>query len=328
MESVNWGIIGCGNVTEVKSGPAFSKVPYSRLVAVMRRNGQKAKDYAARHGVPKWYDSALELVNDPEVNAIYVATPPSSHEEYALMAMEAGKQVYIEKPMSPSAASAKRIEEKAKQTGIKISIAHYRREQPLFQKIKQLVEDKAIGKIGLASLQFYQPDQSDLVAVTEENWRLDPEVSGGGLFHDLAPHQLDIMTWLFGKVLSATGLSLNTGGLYKVDDTVSGQVLFNDSVLFTGSWCFTAPLKRDVCELHGTHGIIRFSIFEQNPLVVLKDGVEETYHFDPLPHVQQPMISKVVEYFLGKSGNPCSASEGVQVMQIMDSFTGKLKTER
>ena len=79
MNAVKWGIIGCGDVTEVKSGPAFNKVKNSSLVAVMRRDGEKARDYAHRHNVPKWYSDAEALINDPDVNAVYVATPPSSH---------------------------------------------------------------------------------------------------------------------------------------------------------------------------------------------------------------------------------------------------------
>src|SRR6187551_1308715 len=100
MEKINWGIIGCGDVSEVKSGPAFNKVNNSSLVAVMRRDGAKAKDYAHRHQVPKWYDDASLLINDPDVNAIYIATPPSSHEEYTIAAIDAGKPVYVEKPMT------------------------------------------------------------------------------------------------------------------------------------------------------------------------------------------------------------------------------------
>src|SRR5205085_8185937 len=100
MDKINWGIIGCGDVTEVKSGPAFNKVKNSSLVAVMRRNAVKAKDYAQRHNVPKWYTDANDLIADPKINAIYIATPPSSHEKYTLAVLDAGKPVYVEKPMS------------------------------------------------------------------------------------------------------------------------------------------------------------------------------------------------------------------------------------
>src|ERR1700730_9641033 len=96
---ISWGIIGCGNVTEVKSGPAFNKVNHSRLVAVMRRDAAKAADYAKRHQVPAWYSDAESMINDPAVNAVYIATPPKFHEEYVIAALQKGKLVYVEKPV-------------------------------------------------------------------------------------------------------------------------------------------------------------------------------------------------------------------------------------
>src|SRR5438067_1919276 len=107
--TIRWGIIGCGDVTEVKSGPGFRKAQDSALVAVMRRDGAKAADYARRHGVPHWYDDADKLVADPEVNAVYVATPPGSHLEYALRVAAAGKPCYVEKPMARSHAECRRM---------------------------------------------------------------------------------------------------------------------------------------------------------------------------------------------------------------------------
>ncbi|HET7898336.1 MAG TPA: Gfo/Idh/MocA family oxidoreductase, partial [Flavisolibacter sp.] len=128
-QKIRWGIIGCGDVTEVKSGPAFSKVPNSELVAVMRRDAAKAEDYARRHKVGKWYSDATALINDPDVNAIYVATPPLQHEDYTIQALKAGKPVYVEKPMAIDAAAAKRMVQAANETGTKLSVAHYRRQQ-------------------------------------------------------------------------------------------------------------------------------------------------------------------------------------------------------
>lgn len=324
-QTIQWGIIGCGNVTEVKSGPAFGKVPHSKLVAVMRRNAEKAADYAQRHQIEKWYSDASALINDPDVNAIYIATPPSSHEAYTIEALQAGKPVYVEKPMAINAQSAGRMRDAAKETGVKLSVAHYRREQPLFLKIKSLINEGAIGEVRLVNLQFFQPHHSNVIAQTEEPWRLDPAVSGGGLFHDLAPHQLDLMRYFFGRPKQASGLSFNAAQLYSADDTVSGQVLFSNNILFNGVWCFTASEKRDHCEIIGTEGSIRFSVFEQQPVVLLKSGTERHFEFEPLQHVQQPMIQKVVEYFLGTSPNPCSADEGVDVMRMIKAFTSSSK---
>jgi predicted dehydrogenase len=323
MKELSWGIIGCGDVTEVKSGPAFNKVPHSRLLAVMRRNAEKARDYARRHGVPKWYQDAEDLVNDPGVNAVYIATPPLYHEAYALMCIAAGKPVYIEKPVTLDAASARRIDDAARRSGIKVSIAHYRRQQPLFLKIKDLLDTGAIGKVQTVSLQLFLPHKTSVIAQTEEPWRLDPAVSGGGLFHDLSPHQLDLMLYYFGKVKKMKGMAVNTAGLYEAADTVSGQAYFESGVFFNGSWCFTVPSfqKTDRCTITGSGGILSFSIFDQNPLQMVSDAGEQIFHFDTLQHVQQPMIEQVVRYFLDQAQNPCSTEEGVAVMEVIDAFT-------
>ena len=322
-EQIRWGIIGCGDVTEVKSGPAFNKVSNSSLVAVMRRNEGKAKDYAKRHGVGKWYSNADELISDPEVDAIYVATPPANHEEYAIKAMRVGKPVYVEKPVALNATAAERMKRVSEETGTKISIAHYRRQQPLFLKIKELLAEKAIGDVRLIEMKMWQPHQSNIIAKTETNWRLDPAVSGGGLFYDLAPHLLDVMLYIFGSPVKVSGISFNASGLYDADDTTAGQVLFESNCIFNGTWCFTAYERVDSCEIIGSEGKMSFSVFDHNPLLIDREGTITTIGFDKLQHVQQPMIEKVVQYFLGRSANPCSISEGLQVMQMMDKMVGK-----
>jgi len=323
IKSINWGIIGCGDVTEVKSGPAFNKVPNSRLVAVMRRDATKAKDYAKRHGVEKWYNNADDLISDPDVNAIYIATPPLNHEAYAIRAMEAGKPVYLEKPMAINSAAAEKIERVAKTTGAKISIAHYRRQQPLFLNVKELLEQKAIGEVRLVDLKMLQPHQSEIITKTETNWRIDPSVSGGGLFYDLAPHQLDLMFYFFGRPKKISGIALNSSGYYNADDITCGQILFETEVVFNGCWCFTVAERKDQCEIIGSEGKISFAIFDHRQIILEKQGVKTKIEFDTIQHVQQPMIHKVVDYFLGQSPNPCSASEGVEVMKMMDALAAK-----
>src|SRR5690606_29255457 len=153
MLKINWGIIGCGDVTELKSGPAFNKVPNSSLVAVMRRDAAKAEDYAKRHGVPLWYSNAEELINLPDINAVYIATPPSAHLEYAIAALQAKKMVYVEKPMTTDLASAIKMQEAVNEFQGKLVVAHYRRQQPLFKKIKSLIDQNSIGRIKSITLE-------------------------------------------------------------------------------------------------------------------------------------------------------------------------------
>jgi predicted dehydrogenase len=326
MKTIRWGIIGCGDVTEMKSGPAFNKVNNSSLVAVMRRDAEKAKDYALRHSVPKWYHDANDLIHDDEVNAIYIATPPAFHEEYAIAAINAGKPVYIEKPMALNFESANMIAKVAKEKNIKVSVAHYRRGQPLFNKVKQLITEKVIGDVRFVRLQFYKKQLPlEALDVPKVAWRINPAIAGGGLFHDIAPHQLDLMYWFFGEIEKASGFAANQDKLYDADDMVSGNILFKSGVLFSGTWNFniTKELEKDVCEIYGSQGRLSFPIFEHKKIVVQKNGITEEILFEPLQHVQQPLIQEVVNYFLDKGPNPSSAEDGAVVMKLLDDFTRK-----
>ncbi|HEV8083093.1 MAG TPA: Gfo/Idh/MocA family oxidoreductase [Chitinophagaceae bacterium] len=326
MNKINWGIIGCGDVTELKSGPAFNKVKNSSLVAVMRRDAAKAKDYAQRHNVPKWYDEADQLISDPGVNAIYVATPPSSHEEYTIAAIKAGKPVYVEKPMSVNFSSAKNMMQVANEYNAKLVVAHYRRAQPLFKKIKELLNENAIGDVRIVNLICYKKSVTEQqLSDSKIAWRVNPLIAGGGLFNDLAPHQLDLMIYFFGEVDSATGIAANQAHLYNADDVVAGSILFKSGVMFNGTWCFTISEnnEKDVCEIIGTKGKISFAVFDHQAITLTKESNTETISFDKLLHVQQPMIEKTVAYFLNESDNPCSGEDGVKVMELLDEFTQK-----
>ncbi len=322
MNKIHWGIIGCGDVTELKSGPAFNKVSNSSLVAVMRRNAEKAADYAKRHNVPKWYSNANDLINDPDVNAIYIATPPSSHEEYAIAAINAGKPVYVEKPMALNYEAAQRMTNISDAKNIKLVVAHYRREWPLFKKIKELVTSNAIGKVSGVILLFNRPPlTAEELAVEKTAWRVDPKISGGGLFHDLAPHQLDIMYWLFGNAKKISGVSSRQNDLYVADDTVAAEILFENGIAFNGAWCFNADESTDHCEIIGLEGKISFSFFSSNSIRLTVKDQTTILDFELLQHVQQPMIGKIVQYFLSNADNPCSGREGAEVMRCIDKLT-------
>lgn len=323
MKQINWGIIGVGDVAEVKSGPAFQKAEGSKLLAVMRRNAAKAKDFAERHQVPNWYDNADKLIANPEINAVYVATPPSSHEEYAIKALRAGKDVYLEKPMAPTLEACDSIIEAANKSGQKLSVAHYRRALPAFMKVKELLDAGAIGKVRFAQIQIFQPAKNNIIAQTDTNWRVEPEISGGGLFHDIAPHQMDLLYYYFGKPEKISGYATNQAGMYPADDIVSAEMLFPDDIIFKGLWCFTAPesASREGCEIVGADGSISFSFYGEE--VHLITDKKETFTFKNPENIQLPMIERVNQYFRGKAENPCTAEEGKLVMKMLNTVTSK-----
>jgi predicted dehydrogenase len=226
--------------------------------------------------------------------------------------------------MAVNASAAKNMAALAKEKNIKLAVAHYRREQPIFKKIKQLINEEVIGDVHLVRIELYKPPLSQQeLSTTHHSWRVNPAIAGGGLFHDLAPHQLDLMYYFFGPVEKITGIATNQAGNYAADDLVAGNILFKNGVAFSGTWCFNAAATTDNCEIIGSNGSIYCSVFGGNTITVIAKGVRQIFSFDALEHVQQPMIEKVVQYFLGAAPNPCSGNEGAEVMRILDTIAGK-----
>lgn len=314
-------------MTEKKSGPAFNKIAGSNLVAVMRRDAGKAADYALRHGVGNWYSDADDLMNHEGLNAVYIATPPSSHMDYAISALKKGFNVYVEKPVTRNAAEARQIADAVKQhPNQKLTVAHYRRALPMFLKVKQLLDTGLIGEVRTVQIRMWQSRKPALVADLANNWRVQPELSGGGYFHDLAPHQLDLMLYYFGEPELYHGFSLNQSNATPADDHVCGQILFKNNVVVNGSWCFNVAESQtaDTCEIIGTKGKITFPFFG-NYISWKTDEEEQTLTFIHPQHIQQPMIEKIVAFFNDGGPNPCSIDEAVTLMHILDAFTIKNK---
>ena len=237
MEKICWGIIGCGNVTEVKSGPAFNKVEHSSLMAVSRRDPDKLADYVKRHHIPLSFTNALDLIQSDHINAIYIATPPDVREAYAIEAMQLGKPVYLEKPMALNLAACKRLKSVSEKLGIKLSVAHYRRNLPLFMEVKNILEQGDIGAV--KEVQITMLKKTDKAAKDPSNWRVDPSIAGGGYFYDLAPHQIDLVFYFFGKPKSFSGTSTNKAGLYKAEDFVQGTIELENGIVCKGLWDFS-----------------------------------------------------------------------------------------
>lgn len=322
-DTIRWGILGVGDVCEVKSGPAFQKAEHSELLAVMRRDGEKAADFARRHGVPKWYDSVDALLADPEIDAIYIATPPRFHLEHCLAALAAGKHVYLEKPMAMDSGQCRTIiEAEAKSPG-SVVVAHYRRALPAFNKIDEIIKSGLVGEVRLAEVNFYLPEESSLIPDTGDNWRLNPDISGGGLFHDLSPHLLDLLLVYFGRPVRYEGFSTRLNQSAPADDFVQGTILFENNIIFRGCWCFSvAPCAvSERLVITGNRGVVSAPFFGDE-VRLCRDGEETLIPFANPVNIQLPMVEAVTNYFLGQGINPCPAIDGLQVMEIIDSFTG------
>jgi len=302
LNKVNWGIIGCGNVTELKSGPAFNKVEHSLLVAVMRRNAALAEDYAKRHGVPKWYSDADQLINDPEVNAVYIATPPDTHASYAIQAMQAGKPAYVEKPMARNYQECQEMMRVSEETGIPLFVAYYRRTLPAFLKVKELIDGGIIGKPLTVNVRLHKSvPERDLKPETQF-WHVNPEIAGAGYFYDLASHQLDYLDFVFGPVIQVHGIAANQAGYYPAEDTVTGTFLFGNGVIGTGSWCFVVAKgsEEDTIEITGTKGKLSFSSFQHGDVKLTTPEGTVSFSSQNPENIQHNLIRQVVQELRGE----------------------------
>ena len=320
--TIRWGIIGVGNVTEVKSGPAFYKLPHSKLVAVMRRDAEKAADYARRHKVPKWYSNACELINDEEVDAIYVATPPDSHAKYAIETMRAGKPVYVEKPMARNYSECLEMLKVSEETGMPIRVAYYRRTLPAFLKTKELIESGAIGTPLMVNIKLHKEAAERKQKPEEMHWHVFPEIAGAGYFFDLASHQFDYLDFIFGKVTEVKGIAANTAGLYPAEDTISGTWKHESGVIGNGSWCFVVNQNstEDYIQIIGDKGEIYLPCFSHGKMTLKTvDGTEELAFENP-EHISQNLVEQVVDELRGIGKSVSTGESAARTSWVLDEM--------
>jgi predicted dehydrogenase len=287
----------------------------------MRRDGDKARDYALRHGIGRWYDNAEDLINDPEVNAVYIATPPGSHAAYAIAAMRAGKPVYVEKPMAASREEAEAMNRVSEETGVPLFVAYYRRTLPYFNRVKQLIDEGVLGDLSTVQIRFAIPPYQTDFDRTNLPWRVKREIAGAGYFYDLASHQLDLLDYLLGEITGVQGFTANVGGLYDVEDTVTAAFRFQSGVLGSGSWSFVAPAdtRTDMIDFVGTKGKLTCSTFMFSPILLERaDGVQEYREENP-ENIQFYLIESIVNYLNGKGSMPLSTGiSAARANSVMD----------
>jgi len=311
---IRWGIIGVGDVTEVKSGPALQKAEGSELVAVMRRNAAKAEDYANRHHVSKWYADADELIADDEVDAVYIATPPSSHKLYTLKAAAAGKPVFVEKPMALTEADCQEMIVVCKQHDVPLFVAYYRRKLPRFEKMRELVQSGAIGEPRMVVIRHFLP-QGKLPA---QAWKVDPAVNGGGYFVDMQAHTLDWLDHTFGPIQEIQGFAANQSGVYAAEDAVSIVIRWENGLIGTGTFAYATAHTEEQVSIYGSEGSVSMGFFRASPVVLTRDGKEEIYDLPDPPHVHQPLIQTIVDELLGRGTSPSTGISALRTTRLIN----------
>lgn len=311
---VRWGIIGCGDVTEVKSGPGFQKAAGSQLVAVMRRDVAKAADYAHRHGVARWYADAAALIDDPEVDAVYVATPPDTHAHYALKVAAAGKPAYVEKPMARNATECDRMVAAFAEAKLPLFVAYYRRRLPRFLLIEELLRDGRLGKLTGAHYRFAAPYH-----LASDSWRVNATSAGGGHFLDIGSHVLDLIDYLLGPLENVKGRAANLLGNYAVEDAVALSFDVAGGVHGVATWNFTSAARDDTLRITGTEGEVTCSVLGNDSVrLETTNGVEVIERPNP-PHVAQPLIQSIVDDLLGRGRCPSTGESARRTSAVMDA---------
>jgi predicted dehydrogenase len=322
---IRWGIIGCGDVCEVKSGPGFQKARGSALVAVMRRDAGRAADFAQRHRVPRWYDDARALVQDPDVDAVYVATPPGSHLEGVELACAARKPVYVEKPMARHTAECDAMLAACAAAQQKLFVAYYRRELPRFRKAKDLLDAGAVGTLTSISYRFASLTPAN---AGPDAWRIDPKRSGGGVFPDMGSHVVDLLDFFCGPLPLADvhghASRLATPGV--VEDSVAFTFRTEAGVPGTAAWNFASAVAEDVLEFHGTAARLSLSITGNEPVRLQRASGTELFDLPNPPHVAQPLIQTIVDELLGRGtcvSTGASARRANAVLdRVLDAYYG------
>jgi predicted dehydrogenase len=321
IERVVWGVIGAGKVCEKKSMPAMQVLPHSEVRRVMRRNAEKCRDFAQRHAVPAWGTRAEDIFEDPGINAVYVATPPDTHAAYAKAAAAAGKAVYVEKPMARNYAECREMIRDCKTAGVPLYVAYYRRALPHFLRVRELLKDGVLGRVCSVEILFRRQAYPEDLSEHGKNWRIRPEISGGGHFHDLASHQLDLLDFLFGPAERVCGIAENRAGYYTPADTLSASILFKSGVVGNGSWCFVSPPSgtEDLIRITGTEGSLRFSTFAHAGIYgdCSRPGIfREKYRLPE--HIQEPLIRSIVSALRGAGTCPSTGESAARTSRVMD----------
>jgi predicted dehydrogenase len=316
---IRWGIIGCGEVAEVKSGPGFYKARDSTLVAVMRRDAARAEDFARRHGVPRWHADADAILEARDIDAVYVATLPDTHLDYARRAAAAGKAVYVEKPMAMDAAECDAMIAACAAAGVPLWVGYYRRALPRFLAVRERIAAGAIGRV-----QAVISRQSQR-APAAGGWRGDAARAGGGAFFEGAVHTLDFLDFLFGPLAIVESRAASRSGEPRLEDLVEARYRFASGVAGEGRWDFAASDDVEYNEVVGSDGRLRFSTTRDLPIELWRDGRRETLPIVDPPHVHQPLIQTIVDELNGQGRCPSTGESAARTAAVVDAVLAPLR---
>ncbi|WP_087017606.1 Gfo/Idh/MocA family protein [Thaumasiovibrio subtropicus] len=320
MGIIRWGIIGCGNVAQEKTTPAFQEAKGAQISAVMARNLDRAEEFAIQHHIPNYFDNVDDLITAPFVDALYIATPPDAHLEIALKVADAKKPCCIEKPFGLSFQQSRIISTAFEKKGLPLFVSYYRRLLPKFQHIKALLDQQVIGPLSAVDIKLIRPAHERDEAL---HWRIDPQRSGGGYFTDLGSHMLDLLHYLIGEIIEVDGIAVQQDNQETTPNSIAAHFRFNNNVLGSGLWHFDSFGDEDVITLYGDEGTLQFSVFKDSTIILNTQAGRELINLPHPKHVQLPHIQAMQADINGKAESPCRAFYAERTNWVIDQILGR-----
>lgn len=252
--TIKWGVIGACGIADRRTIPeGITKAKNAKLVAVMDIAEDKIKEVAKKYGVVKYYTTEEDLIDDKEVDAVYIATPTNLHHSQVLTAATKGKHILCEKPMAMDVEECEEMIDTCRKNKVKLGLGFMMRYHVYHKKIKEMIDEGALGKLvlGRAQLSCWYPPIPGA-------WRQDPKSGGGGSLIDMGNHCIDLLEMFFGKVKEVQCLTSRIVHKYPVEDTALVNLRFSNGALGIVDNCFSIPdaSSENRLEIYGTKGSI------------------------------------------------------------------------
>jgi predicted dehydrogenase len=317
MKAVKWGLIGCGDIARKRVAPALRDLASCELVAVSRAREELAEPFAREFGARRWYGEWAELARDPEIEAVYVATPVYLHARQTVAAAKAGKHVLCEKPMALDTGECRAMIEACRDNGVRLGIAYYRRFYPLLRRMKELIATGEIGRVGLARIDAFE--WQEIPAGSPRAWFHRKDQAGGGPLMDFGCHRIEVFLNLLGPAEEATGVTGNVLFDREVEDTASAAFRFRAGPLGVLTVSTAVRETRDSLDVYGSLGSLHVPALNRGALQVVSREGERWEEHPPHANLHQPLIEEFTRA-IRESREPAVGGEvGLEVQRLIEA---------
>ena len=320
---LGWGMVSTGRASDVLLGPAVNAESNSRITAVYSRDRERADAYAAKHRADHAYTSYAEMLKDPGVDVVYIASPNSLHAEQAIEAADAGKHIYCEKPLAMNPADARRVTAAARKAGVRLGVDFQTRHYAANQETIKLLRDGAIGDILVMQI------ESCASGNPLKGWRTDPELAGMGSVNNIAVHPVDLARYFTGSEVKEV-VAMTNAGRSKDLETIALIILrFENGALAYINGSQATPNPRADMEIYGSAGRISGRNTTrpgmEGELLVLSGSEEKSIRFDTKDGFQRA-VAAFNRSVIDKTEPDPSGEDGLKSVELVEAIAKSART--